>query len=173
MFFTLETYEAKKNSSLFGRLWLRLVLYVFSYLKRIFDLGFRHLKIYLKVFFLRCGFEFGSLNFLKPFGFGSTTLIWKTFGLDFLRKSSLLPCTYTFEICVTTSWKRDGTGAWMLIMYILMVSWVSSCLSFFLSRLDCCYIHFHCSYLYTSNNSSCANSNNSRGVVNLARDHKN
>jgi hypothetical protein len=28
---------------------------------------------------------------------------------------------------------------------ILVVNWVSSCLSFFLSRLHCCYVYFHCS----------------------------
>jgi hypothetical protein len=32
---------------------------------------------------------------------------------------------------------------------ILMVSWVSPCLSIFPERLHCCYIDFHCSYLYS------------------------
>jgi len=36
----------------------------------------------------------------------------------------------------------------------LVVNWVSSCVSFFLRASSCCYIYFHCSYLYNYYNYS-------------------
>jgi hypothetical protein len=40
-------------------------------------------------------------------------------------------------------------GPRLVFPAILVVNWVSSCLSFFLERLHCCYIYFSCSYVHT------------------------
>jgi hypothetical protein len=46
-------------------------------------------------------------------------------------------------------------GPKLVFLPILVVNWVSSCLSFFLSSsTDCCYIYFRCSYLYNYYNYS-------------------